>query len=270
MSKRICRYPKRKPGSLLISAVVVGIIAVAVLAQQLSAEKPIKEPPFVPEEFTAATPICSGLYEEEPLREELYWQLGGGKTLTVAAARLEEPQKLLAIPTEELTERQATALAYLLVPADFARCTLNDFAAPDPSLTEEELCRLRDDCFRLADRLGEVLDGSQKVDPRVTLPTSEGKLTYSTLWQYYDAYRTRLIDWAETYCPADELRQLTALHDRVYSALEVEYLSTKNADVRRSRAGQLYEADRILADAAAGTLAVGEATDRISELWLNR
>ena len=87
MDKYTSRTRRRRPVYLLISVAVAGIAAVALLAQQLSAERPMGELPFVPEDLAAETPICSALSEEAALREELLLQLGGGKLLTVADAR---------------------------------------------------------------------------------------------------------------------------------------------------------------------------------------
>ena len=270
MSERTKSKRFRAPGGLLISAVVLGVIAGTALAQQLSAEKPPVSAVFLPEEYAMTTPLCSGLYEEEALREELNWQLGGGKLLTVAVSREGDETELLAVPTETLSARQAEALAYILVPADFAAQSLGQFAPPDPSLSEEALCRLRDDCYRLADRLSEVMDTGRIVDPRVVLPTSNGPMDYAMLWRYYDAYRARLIDWAETYCPVDKHRRLSELHDRVRSALEVECHSAESEQLRQARTRQLSEADRLLADAEAGMISADTAAARLDELWSNR
>ena len=59
VDKYTSRTRRRRPVYLLISVAVAGIAAVALLAQQLSAERPMGELPFVPEEFAAETPICS-------------------------------------------------------------------------------------------------------------------------------------------------------------------------------------------------------------------
>lgn len=270
MDKYTSRTRRRRPVYLLISVAVAGIAAVALLAQQLSAERPMGELPFVPEEFAAETPICSALSEEAVLREELLLQLGGGKLLTVADARQGEDQEPVGIAADGLTAAQANALAYWLVPADYARLVLNDFAAPDPLLSDETLCRMRDDCFRLADRLAEVQADDRLLDSRVVLTTTKGRLDYSALWQQYDALRLRLINWAETYCPADKTRQCGEVYDRVRAALEVEYHTVKDRTVRRERAKQLSEADRLWNDVCAERMPADTASERLYDLWLNR
>ena len=262
MKKRILR--------IALSALLgVGIVCGAALAQKLTAEKREDALPLEPEKLAASFSLCDGLEDEDALRASLTDQLRQPE-LQVTLCGMDTGKNTLKLATDQLSERQAKAVAALLVASDLAAQELNGFAAPSAALSEAELCRLRDDCFLLADRLDEILKSETVIDADTAIVTEEKTLSYLDMRERYFIYQSKLNNWAKAYCPTDWSRTFLAEQDSVRGLLEMEYAGAKDAAVKDARKQQMEQADQLLADVKAGRLDPQTALDRLNALWDHR
>lgn len=253
----------------LSAFLVIGTVCGAALAQKLTAEKREGALPLEPEKLTASFSFCDGLEHEEALRASLADRLRQPK-LRVTLCGMDADKNTLRLAADQLSERQAKAVAALLVTSDFAAQELNGFAAPSAALSEAELCRLRDECFLLADRLDEILRSETVIDTDTAIVTEEKTLSYLDMRERYFIYRSKLNDWAKAYCPTDWNRTFLAEQDSVRGLLEMEYAGAKDAAVKDARRRQMEQADRLLADVKVGRLEPQTALDRLNALWDHR
>lgn len=253
----------------LSALLLAGIVGGAVLAQKLTAEKREDALPFEAEKLASSFSLCDGLSADAVLRTSLAEKLQQPE-LSVTLCGLKESEGKFTLSTQNLTGRQATALSYLLMTSDFASQELNGFAAPPSSLSEAELCRLRDNCFLLIDRLDEAINSDKVLDTQTVLHTSAGTLDYGELNNRFFTYREMLDDWAKEYCPADWSRTFKEEHYVVSGFLEMEYNHAETKALKAARKQQMEQADQLLADVKAGKLDPKTALDRLNALWDHR
>lgn len=266
----------KKMRCFIVCIVVLLAVGGTVLAQTVNHSMQKQAESFSLKTFTENLPMGMDLSANTQATEsKVIDQLQEKDALTLhlhTNGSIDTPQEHngITVNMQDLTGDQYELLSYLLIPAIFSKDVLYDFAPPSNLLSEDDLCALRDDCYRLADQLNAFRKSSPLFTPEAAIPTQEGSLGYLELNSHYLEYANKLEGWAECYCPTDWPRVFEEEYMEIQGFLLIEKNANRDDTERQYYQSLMDSLDDIKASVETGEISFETGCDQMNDVWYTR